>query len=353
MDANHVINYQDTILHAIKRLNELTIDSKFPLLIVVDSEKKLIGTITDGDIRRYLIKSNSSLNAFVELIAEREPYIIFFDSTVDKEKLKHYKVVPVVNYVNELVEILIYSKSYYSQVKNAKVIINAGGKGTRLLPYTNVLPKPLIQLNHKPMIDYLIEYFVRYGVKQISFILNYKMNLIKAYLTDSWDNLDIRLIEESEPLGSAGGLGYCKQELKDEDTVILMNCDTLINHDLSMIVNFHRESNNKMTIVGVRISDTTPYGVLTTDNYGHLSSIEEKPTRTITISSGLYIINTELLNYIQVGEHLDMDEFIQMMINRKVNIGLYSIDESQWIDVGNLSSLDRANNLLFKSNENE
>ena len=328
--------YSEKISSAAVNLEKLIELSLPPVLIVVDKYDILKGTITDGDIRRYLIR-NSNLDDIVLNAMNKTPFSTQNKEEVTEEQLKNFKVVPIVDGLSKVIDIVhISSKSRSNDIANTNVVINAGGLGKRLYPYTKSIPKPLVLVNHIPMIDHVINSFISYGFKKFKVILNHKKEMIINHLNYKDSSINIEFIVEDEPFGTVGGLGLINDVT---NPFILTNCDILVDHDPSLLLEFHKKNNHDLTVVSSTYENTVPYGVLTTNDKGIIESLIEKPSNTQFVSTGLYIINKELLELIPNKKRLDMDEFIKSLLKSKIPVGIYPIEHQQWSDMGTIEGL--------------
>lgn len=330
------IFYNEKISSAAAALGTLIELSLPPVLVVVDEYDILKGTITDGDIRRYLIR-NSNLDDIVFNAMNKTPFCIRIEEEVTKEQLNNLKVVPVIDGLSKVIDIVyMNSNSSINNLANTYVVINAGGLGKRLSPYTKTIPKPLVLVNHIPMIDHVINSFIRYGFKNFKVILNHKKEMIINHLNNKRSSINIEFIVEDEPYGTVGGLGL----IYDITTpFILTNCDILVNQDPTLLLEFHTKNNHDLTVVSSIYENTIPYGVLTINDKGIIESVIEKPSNNHFVSTGLYIINKDLLNLIPTKKRLDMDEFIQSLLKSRIPVGIYPIDHQQWSDMGTIEGL--------------
>lgn len=340
LDKDHIADLTISINESIEALNTLTLKNKYPLLIIVDSQNKLKATLTDGDIRRFLLQ-NQDLSAKALDAANLNPFSLFFENENTKQNLLTYKVIPLIDKENKVLEVLSSKILSNQNLKGVPVIINAGGVGSRLYPYTEILPKPLIPINDKPIIDHIIISFMKFGIDSFEVVLNYKRKLIKSYLEDTWSEITMNFIEENDALGTLGGLSRVNKFEVNHPYFILSNCDILIDHDLEQITTFHEKNNNDMTIVSVMIENRIPYGVLEIGSNSLLEKITEKPTQSVLVSSGVYLINTDMLNMLEPDQHIDMDEFIRKLLNTGKSIGVYPINHNNWYDMGTLDGLSR------------
>lgn len=307
-----------------------------PVLIAVDEDGFLKGSITDGDIRRFIIQHNKT-DDIVANVMNKNCFRARAKSEISASNLTDFKVVPIIDIHQKVIDIL-----YQNNQKNLEllskivVVINAGGMGTRLYPYNKIYPKPLVPVNRIPMIDHVIQSFSKYGVTQFKLVLNHKKEMIKEYFSYRPQVVDIEYFTENEPYGTVGGLSLVNNISR---TFIFTNCDILVEHDLSLILDFHKKNKHKLTIVSSMLTNTIPYGVLTTNSVGVLKSIHEKPTTNYFVSTGLYIMEAELIRSIPKSTKFDMDKFIESLLNSKVKVGIYPIEYQQWSDMGTIEGL--------------
>lgn len=314
--------------------------------LVVLEKNKLYGTLSDGDLRKAITKG-SKLNENIEKIINKKPFFCY-EKSIDKKKIRDLflqnliDLIPVVDENNKVKKIIlweeVFGKPYFNSInknKNVPIIIMAGGKGTRLLPFTQVLPKPLIPINGKTIIERIIENFTKYEFNKFKFIINYKSLLLKAYLKELKSSIDLHFLEEKKELGTAGGLYLLKNKIRKN--FILSNCDILVNCDYNDLISYHEKNENIMTIVIAAKEITIPYGNCILNNRGQLKFIDEKPNLDYLINTGLYVFNKKVINYINKNSFLDMNDLINNLLKSKNKIGVFPIDESQWNDIGQWS----------------
>lgn len=318
------------------------------ILFIVNEQNQLIGSLTDGDIRRWLIRTGN-LNANVSQVMCCHPYSlmdIHKDQAMDKMLQKKIRALPILNDRYRIVDIIFNSyddKENFIQVsevlKDIPVVIMAGGKGERLLPYTYVLPKPLIPIGDKPILERIIDQFYMFGCRRFYLVLNYKKNMIKAYFNESSHKYEICYIEEEEPLGTGGGLALLKGKIKG--TFILSNCDVLIDDDFFNIYDFHKKSRNKISMICSLKNFKIPYGIVHLGTQGTVESMEEKPTISFFTNTGCYVIDSEILDEISMDTPIGVPEIIDEYRKKGNEIGVYPINESKWLDMGQLDELEK------------
>lgn len=318
------------------------------ILFVIDEKERMIGCVTDGDIRRWLIKS-ADLTAPISKVMFRAPKYVFVADDIDVEAyMKKYVItaLPVLNTQREIVDILFLNSENTRKeetekefMQNIPVVIMAGGKGTRLYPYTRILPKPLIPIEGIPIIERIMNRFVEYGTQLFYLTVNYKKGMIKSYFDELNPDYQISYVEENRPLGTGGSLRLIKDNF--EQSIFVTNCDTLIDADYVDIYNRHLESGNAITIVSSLRNQVIPYGVLQIGNQGIVYGIEEKPNIPYFINTGMYIIKPELIDLIPKDTLYHMTNLTQDAMKHGMKVGIYPISEEAFLDMGELEEMKK------------
>ncbi|ORX24522.1 nucleotidyl transferase [Thermoanaerobacterium sp. PSU-2] len=327
-----VISDKCIIKNAIKQLNE----NRLQILLVVDDDDRFVGTVTDGDIRRAIL-DNVSLEQPVSTIMNKKPkYVYRGQEEVAKELMIKYKIktIPVIDNEKRVIDLILMEefigvKCEYSK-KNNSVFIMAGGKGTRLDPFTKILPKPLIPIGDKPIIEIIMKNFKNYGFNDFIISLNYKAEIIKLYFAENPDGYNIDFVHEKEFLGTAGSLRLAIDKLNN--TFIVSNCDVIIDIDFDELLKYHEKSGNDATIVGVVKNMQIPYGVMDVNN-GELINMIEKPEYNFVINSGVYVLEPELIRLIPDGQSFNMPDLLLKSKDYGYKVGVYPVS-SKWFDVG-------------------
>lgn len=317
------------------------------ILFVIDSERHLSGCITDGDIRRWLIKTGN-LKADISGAMNQSPkYVLETEKRKSYSIMHRYKLtaIPVVNKEKIVVDAIFDEDQFIGkavhvsdELSNVPVVMMAGGKGTRLYPYTKVLPKPLIPIGDIPIAERIIDQFHSVGCKDFWLIVNYRKNMIKAYFNEIEKDYSINYADEEIPLGTAGGLSLLKGKIKD--TFILSNCDILIQEDFRKIYNYHKEQNNVITMVCSLKNYHIQYGVVNLGEDGSIKSMEEKPTVSFFTNTGCYIVEPEVLDKIPDNTYLGFPDIISKYRDEGAKVGVYPISEQSWLDMGQLDTLE-------------
>ncbi len=332
-----IINKDLKIIQAMKKLAS----TGLRCLIVSNKKKKLLGTLTDGDIRRAILKGKK-LNESIKNIYNRNPNFLKknnFSLNSAKSLLasKSHILLPVVDSSSMIVDYLNWEKVFGKETNEQKlsdvsVVIMAGGKGSRLKPFTEFLPKPLIPVGNKPIIEHIIEKFNSFGVKNFFISTKYKSRILKSYLKDLKSSYSTFFLSEDKPLGTVGGL--YKHKKKFNSTFFLTNCDIIVNVNLNDVFEFHKKNKNDLTLVVSTKSYEVPYGVCQLDKKGKFQSISEKPKNFYLANTGLYVLEPKILKYLPKNQFYHMTDLIKSMKKLKRKVGVFPIDESLWLDIG-------------------
>ena len=323
-------------------------NNTFGIMFLIDDEKKLRGCVTDGDIRRYLL-GGGQVSDIVENAANPKPRVA--RSLDEAKKLFHkrnYIVIPIIDEYGVIIDVFCGNGcTNYKAKKPLKlpVVINAGGKGTRLDPFTRVLPKPLIPVGEHPIIELIMKEYLEYECCDFSIIVNYKKELIKAYFTDSDLDYKIRWYDESKPLGTGGGLCYLKGEI--DQTFFFANCDVLIKADYENMVAFHKENDNAITMICAYKNIEIPYGVVEMGVDGRIEGMKEKPVMSFLTNTGCYIVEPEVLDDLVDGEVIGFPDIIERQKEKGRKVAVYPISENDWMDMGQLPELEKMRIRLY------
>jgi dTDP-glucose pyrophosphorylase len=332
---NTDISPSATLLEALKKMD--TVGKK---LLIIQNENKFIGLISIGDIQRSIIK-NVSLDEKVINIIRKNIKIGKENDEIQKIKQMMFdfrmEFLPIVNNNNDIIKIYFWEDVFESNKPksnskfNTPVVIMAGGYGKRLKPLTNVLPKPLMPINEKTMLEEIFDRFYAYGCDYFFISLNYKADLIKYYIQTLNLPYKFEFIKENEPLGTAGSLSLLKNKINT--TFFVTNCDILIDDDYSEILNYHKENKNDITLVAALRHVYLPYGAIETNETGNLLSLTEKPELTFKVNSGMYILEPNLLDNIPDNKFFHITDLIEKVKNNG-KVGVFPISERSWVDYG-------------------
>jgi NDP-sugar pyrophosphorylase family protein len=246
---------------------------------------------------------------------------------------------PVVNDENKIIKLYKWNDFFEHKhlepkfSKPVDVIVMAGGQGTRLKPLTNIIPKPLIPVGEKAIIEVIVDKFVSLGVSQFYFTVNYKYELIKLHFDSITNkNYNLEYVLEDMPLGTAGSMYLLKSKINK--TTFVSNCDIVIEEDYNEILKYHLKVKNMITIVGAVKHVKIPYGTLETGEQGELKSFKEKPELTYLINTGFYILEPEILQLIPDNKHIHFTELIEIAQSKGYKTGVFPISEKSWYDIG-------------------
>ena len=332
------INPDTILLHALKQMDVLGVKS----LIVLNDDKTFKGIISIGDIQRSIIKNNK-LDIIVKDILRKNPKIAnpFTSISQIKEVMIKYRMefMPVINNKNEVLDIYFWEDIFDNNTNlpivqfNLPIVIMAGGFGTRLKPLTNVLPKPLIPIGEKTILEDIFDRFSKHSCNNFYISVNYKAEFIEYYIKSKNLPLNIYFFKEDQPMGTAGSLSLLKEIINE--TFFVNNCDILIEQDYSEILDYHRTNKNEITIIAALKSIPIAYGTIETGADGKLLNLTEKPELTLKINSGMYVLEPHLLNEIPKNKIFHITDLIKIILDRKGNVGVFPISEKSWKDIGN------------------
>lgn len=333
-----------SIEEVMKILNENAVG----LVYVLDDNDCLAGCISDGDIRRWILKGGDLKSLVSDAMNAKPVYVYESESNESRKKMLDSKVysVAIVDNTMRVKDVVfldshmkIKAKKKRDALKDVPVIIMAGGEGTRLYPYTKILPKPLIPIGDVPILERILNRFNEYGAEEFYLTVNYKREMIKSYFSEHEYPYNIRYIEETEPLGTAGSISLIEE--KFTTPIVVSNCDIIIIADYYNILMQHLNSGNEMTIVSSVKNTTIPYGVLHLDEDGSIASMEEKPVVSHLVNTGMYIINPECLDLIPKKRLYHMTDLAEQMISRGMKVGVYPISEEFFLDMGQFEEMKK------------
>lgn len=346
MNSQHqqvVVDPNITIRQALQRLDE---NSRRILMLVAD--RRLLGVVTDGDIRRWIL-GNGDLTAPVIQVANKHP-IVLYDGEFAMEDARREmlnnraEALPVVNRQFDLVSIIYLFDVEGGGVEpqqrfNLPVVIMAGGLGTRLAPYTQVLPKPLIPIGDKTVVERIIDRFLPYGCNEFLVSVNYRANMIRAYFGETPHEYRMTIFQEDEPRGTIGSLSLVSDRLPT--TFFVSNCDIIVNTDYDALLRFHRENGFQLTTVAASKNFAIPYGVLDTDGHGHLRQVREKPSSDHLVNTGLYLLEPSVLDLIPSTGVYNVTDLMETCLRKGQKVGVYPVSERAWLDMGQMDELQK------------
>lgn len=333
------IDENKTVIEAMEYLDKMA-----KKVLFIQKEGKLQATLTDGDIRRWIL-AKGDLSAQVKEVANYNPrYLIrgTYEQAMRFMKEHSIEAVPIVDEKLHIENIFFWAQKEEERARSQiglPVVMMAGGKGTRLYPYTKILPKPLIPIGDIPIAEHIMNRFREYGCRRFYLIINHKKNMIKAYFNEIERDYEINYIEEDIPLGTGGGLSLLKGRISS--TFILTNCDILIEEDMAKIVEYHRERQNLITMVCALQNVQIPYGVVNVGNGGVIESMEEKPSLSFFTNTGCYVVEPEVIEELEPGKAVGFPDVVEAYREKGSRVGVYPIGEHAWMDMGQMDELEK------------
>lgn len=332
---NYTISSDLTIKEAIKYMDKLDHE----ICICLDKSQRVVGLFTEGDFRKAVYKGINLNEKVIKILNKKFHYVT---SAKHKQKIKNYfkkyQCIPLLKN-GKLIDIIFKNKIKENNNNlGIPVIIMAGGKGTRLNPFTNILPKPLFPLDGKPIVLKIIEQFNNWGFKKFYLSVHDKSKIIKAFFKN-YKNLNIAFKDEKKPLGTIGPLKLLKNELRG--TFIVSNCDILLKTNFKNIIETHKKNKNSITIVGSLRNFKIPYGICKLKTSGTLKEILEKPSYDYLVNTGVYVFESSVLKYIKSEIKIDINDLIEVLVKKKVKIGVHPISTDSWFDYGQWSEINK------------
>lgn len=349
---NKSIQFNETVINCLKKM-----DSEKCKLLFVFEKEKFLGIITIGDIQRAIIKS-IDLSSEIYTVLDKNKLYASEKEDINIIKNKMYSLrlecMPIINDKKELIDVIFWEDIFNNCITsittekiNLPVVIMAGGEGTRLRPLTNLIPKPLIPINKKTIVENIMDNFIKYGCNEFIFSVNYMANTIKNYFTEIKDkSYTVDFIQEEKPLGTAGSLYLLKNKISS--TFFVSNCDILVDVDLNNLLKYHKENKNTITVVSVIKNYKIPYGTIETADNGMLISLNEKPDVVYQINSGVYILEPEVFDYLPENTFMHITDLMIKLRENGKNVGVFPVSEGSWVDMGNWDEYLK----LIKDNNN-
>lgn len=335
-NTNIIVDKSITLLDAIKLMD--SIERK---LLIITEDNKFLGLISIGDIQRALINKVDLSECALKFI---RPDILIAHPQDNPEEIRKLMIreriesMPVVDNERFLIDIIEW-KDILSEEKihnvlpfQIPVVIMAGGVGSRLKPLTNIIPKALIPVSDRTIIEEIMDRFADAGCGQFFLSLNYKSELISEYIS-KLNKYKVNYVEEKKPLGTAGSLYLLREKINS--SFFVSNCDILVELDFYELYKYHQSHNNTVTVVSVLKSYNIPYGTLDTCEGGKLVGLQEKPDFVYQINSGVYLVEPEIFHYITENEYLDITTLLIRLIENGRNVGVFPLSSKSWIDMGN------------------
>ncbi|MDD5457564.1 MAG: nucleotidyltransferase family protein [Candidatus Margulisbacteria bacterium] len=345
---NYLINENAHIKEALKKI-DLGITR---VLLVVDNEKRLKGTMTDGDVRRYLLKGNQLENTIQDVYNNSPVTLKAAYFTVDIAKIliieNKIDLLPLLDDSNIVIDIItrdrLFNPALFIPVKKTEldvpVVVMAGGKGTRMEPFTKILPKPLVPVGDTPILEIIMEEFSKAGLSKFFVTLNFRGEMIEAYFNHCDKKYDIEYIWEEDFYGTAGCLKLLQDKIKN--TFIVSNCDVLVKANYEDVLRLHKEQEAKLTVLSSIQHYKIPYGIIYFKEGGFVTEIKEKPEYSFTINTGIYVLEPDVLQYIPDKQVFHMTDLMQCLINNGQKVITYPVNENEYVDIGQWEEYKKA-----------
>lgn len=333
-----------TILKAIEIIDA----SSLQIAMVVDESGRLCGTVTDGDVRRGILKG-TGLDMPVSKIMFSEPTVAGShesrENIMATMKLKQLRQIPIVDHLGCVIGLDVWDELISIQERDNIVVLMAGGLGSRLGELTKDCPKPLLPVGNKPVLETILENCLEYGFKRFYISVNYRADMLKEHFRDGsrW-GVEISYLEEDQRLGTAGALGLLPE--RPEKPLLVMNADVLTKINFKHLMDFHSEHQSVATMCVREYEFQVPFGVVTVDNH-RLTGISEKPVQRFFVNAGIYVLNPETITVIPQNSYFDMPSLFEHLLARNAQASVFPIHE-YWLDIGRTDDFDRANGEFAK-----
>lgn len=340
-DLNRIVRKSIDNHKTIIQTMQLMDDRRTKSLLVFDGEQ-FLGMITNGDLQRAIIANKPFDTEIRDLIVNSgKKYALISD---DKQHIKEWmmkvraEMMPVLDFEGNLIKVIFWDELFDEPRNDSRekidlpVVIMAGGKGMRLKPLTNVIPKPLIPVGDKTILEEILDQFERIGCNHFYLSVNYKADMMHFYLDQLEHHYNIEFFKESKPLGTIGSVSLLKGKITTP--FFVSNCDILIDQDYRDVYDYHQRNHNDLTIVTAIKSIKIPYGVIETGKDGLMKGLQEKPDKTYMINTGVYLLNPDCIEEIPDGEFFHITHLMEKIKARNGRVGCFPVSENAWKDMG-------------------
>ncbi|WP_274362524.1 nucleotidyltransferase family protein [Paenibacillus thermotolerans] len=334
-----LIDHNSSIRDAIKKVDE----SALQIGLIVDEQRHLVGVLTDGDIRRGILRAVSLDEPVHTIMNPRPTFASSFDSREEilaVMKQKHLRHIPVLDNARKIIGLETLEELFLPKERDNWVVLMAGGLGTRLYPLTEECPKPLLKVGGKPLLESILEHLISFGFCKFYISVNYKADMVEEYFGrgEKW-GVEIRYLRENKRLGTAGALSLIP-EIPDEP-LLVMNGDLLTKVNFKQLLDFHKENASMATMCVRDYEYQIPYGVVEVDKH-KLIGIKEKPVHTYFVNAGIYVLEPNALKSIPKDSYFDMPGLFEMLMKNKQQTSAFPVRE-YWLDIGQMDDYKRAN----------
>lgn len=337
--TNFIVQKDATVIDAAS-----VMDSNAKQIVFICDGMRLLAAFADGDLRRVLLKSGNLTQPVIYVANDKPISVEVGENSKAKRLLEenpYMHGIPLLNASGDIVSIEFTDKaSIHRDISlQVPVVIMAGGKGTRLAPYTDVLPKSLIPVGDITITEHIMKRFLRFGCDDFIMILNHKRELIKAYFNEIPFCGKLRFVDEVDFQGTGGGLKLLEGMF--DSTFFVTNCDILIDSDYEDILNHHRQSGALITLVCAIKKVVVAYGTVELDKTGRPINILEKPEYPLLTNTGLYVVEPSFLEAIPNDSFIHITELIQKLMDEGKPVGVYPVGEASWLDMGQIDELNK------------
>lgn len=335
-----------TVLETLKKLDETG-----QRILFLTEDRVLQGAVTDGDIRKFILRGGALGTAVAEAANLSPRSLPLAERGRAREVLEQFSIdaLPLLDKKGRIVDIVFATGLDLDHHKQAgiPVVIMAGGLGTRLYPYTKILPKPLIPVGELPIAELIINRFRDFGCQDFKLVVNYKKNMIKSYFNDLEKDYNVEYVDEEKFMGTGGGL--CLLKGKMNSTFFFSNCDTLIDADFGDIYEYHKQQGNLITMICAFKHYVVPYGVVELDDKGGIHAMREKPELNFLTNTGVYVVEPQVVEEMPDGEVIGFPDVIDRYRKAGCKVGVYPIGEASWMDMGQMEELEKMRRRLENS----
>ena len=338
-----LLTEKNTVKDAIERLERVRCK-----VVYVVNGKKLLASVSDGDVRRFSLKAGDIEEPVMSIANTAPTSFLEYEKEKWQDVFKQSELysVPIVNLNDEIMGVVFRNGTIIREQGSldVPVVMMAGGKGTRLYPYTKILPKALVPIGDIPIAEHILNRFNATGCNQFYMLVNHKKGMIQSYFDNVEKNYLLKYVEETEPLGTGGGLSLLKGQIAQD--FILTNCDILIDADYSAIYEKHKEKGNFITMILSEYKETIPYGVVSIDDKNNYKGVTEKPTLQYLINTGVYIVNPRVIEELPENTPIGFPDIIEKYKQAGEKIGCYIVNELAYMDMGQFEELEKMKDRL-------
>lgn len=341
---NKLEMYKVSEKESVKNVIEYMEKNSIKAVFVMSDDEILKGLFTYGDMRKYFLQNGNLTSSIVEAMNPNPVVFYSIEEAKTVSKKNAMVVYPVIDMERHIIDALFEREKNSDDIlvsnalEDVPLVIMAGGKGTRLYPYTKVLPKALIPIGDVTISEHIIQKFVKYGCRKVFFVLKHKGNMIKSYFNDLTREYEVDYVEETEFLGTGGGLSLLKGKVKS--TFFVSNCDILVNGDLECALKTHKQQGNIITFICAMKDMVIPYGVVETDDKGQIVRMTEKPELSFLTNTGVYIVEPRVVEELKEGEFIHLPDIAKMYMDKGEHVGVFPISEKAWFDMGQFNEME-------------